>query len=73
MKTIKLTLVMLLLFLLLTIKVVVLCTFLVLKGLSYIPLKAMEVCVKVDERVNNYMKSLYKKHMSRYENESINQ
>lgn len=69
MKTIKLTLVMLLLFLMLTIKIVVLCAFLVLKGLSYIPIKAMEVCAKVDERVNNYMMNLYKKHV----NKSINQ
>lgn len=69
MKTIKLTLVMLLLFLMLTIKVVVLCAFLVLKGLSHIPLKAMEVCAKVDERLNNYMMNLYKTHV----NKSINQ
>lgn len=62
MKTVKLTLVMLLLFLMLTIKVVVLCAFLVLKGLSHIPIKAMEVCAKVDERLNNYMMNLYKKH-----------
>ena len=67
MKTIKLTLVMLLLFLMLTIKIVVLCSFLVLKGLSQIPFKAMEVFAKVDERVNNYMMNLYKKHVGRCE------
>jgi hypothetical protein len=54
---------MLVLFLLLTIKVVVLCAFLVLKVLSDIPFKAMEVCAKVDEFVNNYMMNLYKKHV----------
>ena len=61
MKTIKLTLVMLLLFLLLTIKIVVLCAFLVLKGLSHIPLKAMEFCAEVDGKLNGYMISIYKK------------
>lgn len=58
----------LLLFLLL-IKIVVLCTFLVLKGFSHITIKAMEVCAKVDERFNNYMMNLYKKHV----NKSLNQ
>ena len=67
MKIIRLTLVMLLLFLMLTIKIVVLCAFLVLKGLSHIPLKTMEVCVKADERINIYMKNLYKKHVGRCE------
>lgn len=62
MKTIKMTLVMLLLFLMLTVKIVVLCAFLVLKELSLIPIKAMEVCAKVDERLNNYMMNLYKTH-----------
>lgn len=62
MKTIRLTLVMLLLFQMLTIKIEVLCAFLVLKGLSHITIKAMEVCAKVDERVSNYMMNLYKKH-----------
>lgn len=62
MKTIRLTLVMLLLFLLLTVKIVVLCAFLVLKGLSDITIKAMEVCAKVDEKLNNYMMNLYKTH-----------
>ena len=69
MKTIKRELVILLLFLMLTMKILVLCAFLLLKAIIHIPLKAMEFCTEVDGKLNGYMISIYKKHV----NKSINQ